>query len=160
MLTVNKKTSNAHYSYIKNLSRLNASNYTTNHLTYFFPSCLQPFNAEHVLEKHRDSCRGVGGRATRVEMPKENEDILQFTNYSKQLRLPYIIYCLLCGGPLLRPTFQEAVRDHCHFTGTFRGAAHSKCNINHFRFKPDQMPIPAVFHNLKGYDDHLIMRRL
>ena len=109
---------------------------------------------------HRDSCRGVGGRATRVEMPKENEDILQFTNYSKQLRLPYIIYCLLCGGPLLRPTFQEAVRDHCHFTGTFRGAAHSKCNINHFRFKPDQMPIPAVFHNLKGYDDHLIMRRL
>ena len=33
-----------------------------------------------------------GGRATRVEMPKKDERIVQFTNYSKQMRLPFVIF--------------------------------------------------------------------
>ena len=35
------------------------------------------------------------------------------------------------------------VRDHCHYTGKYRGAAHNICNL---RYK---MPkeIPIVFHN-------------
>ena len=48
------------------------------------------------------------------------------------------------------------VRDHCHFTGKFRGAAHQKCNLS---FKvPDY--IPVVFHNLSGYDAHLFIKEL
>ena len=47
------------------------------------------------------------------------------------------------------------VRDHCHWTGKFRGAAHnSKCNL---RLK-EQTFIPVIFHNLKGYDSHIFIQ--
>ena len=48
------------------------------------------------------------------------------------------------------------VRDHCHVTGKYRGAAHSYCNLQ-LGVKPDKTIIPVVFHNLRGYDSHLIM---
>ena len=41
--------------------------------------------------------------------------------------------CLFCGEPLIRKSFRDAVKDHCHITGEYRGAAHRHCNINYFR---------------------------
>ena len=46
------------------------------------------------------------------------------------------------------------VRDHCHVTGKFRGAAHNKCHIN--LKLPRKLPI--IFHNLQGYDGHIIVK--
>ena len=46
------------------------------------------------------------------------------------------------------------VRDHCHYTGLYRGAAHFGCNL---RYKIPSY-IPVVFHNLAGYDAHLFIR--
>ncbi|CAH3144907.1 unnamed protein product, partial [Porites lobata] len=48
------------------------------------------------------------------------------------------------------------VRDHCHFTGQYRGAAHNSCNLQ--CKKP--MILPVVFHNLQGYDAHLFIKEL
>ena len=48
------------------------------------------------------------------------------------------------------------VRDHCHFTGRYRGAAHNKCNLEYKKLKF----IPVVFHNLSGYDSHLFTKNL
>ena len=51
---------------------------------------------------------------------------------------------------------KNKVRDHCHITGKYRGAAHSQCNL---KLKiPSKIPI--IFHNLEGYDGHLIFREL
>ena len=48
------------------------------------------------------------------------------------------------------------VRDHCHVTGKYRGAAHWSCNVN---FKLSKK-VPLIFYNLKGYDSHLIFKEL
>ena len=50
---------------------------------------------------------------------------------------------------------KDKVRDHDHRTGKFRGAAHNKCNINYF----SNRYLPIVFHNLRGYDSHLIIKK-
>ena len=51
------------------------------------------------------------------------------------------------------------VRDHCHILGQYRGPAHKICNVK-LAIKPWITPIPVVFHNLKGYDSHLIMQQI
>ena len=48
------------------------------------------------------------------------------------------------------------VRDHCHISGKYRGATHWSCNINLKITKK----VPVIFHNLKGYDSHLIFKEL
>ena len=66
--------------------------------------------------------------------------------------------CYLCSR-LFSPdsgSIYWKVRDHCHFTGKYRGAAHSICNLR--ASKPDF--IPALFHNLEGYDEHLFLPSL
>ena len=50
----------------------------------------------------------------------------------------------------------EKVRDHCHVTGKFRGAAHQSYNINLQLTKK----VSVVFHNFRGYDSHLIFCKL
>ena len=44
---------------------------------------------------------------------------------------------------------------HCHYTGKFRGAAHSKCNLN-YKVPKD---IPIIIHNAT-YDTHFIINQL
>ena len=47
------------------------------------------------------------------------------------------------------------VKDHCHNTGKFRGAAHSKCNLNYKVPKE----IPVIIHNA-SYDTYFIINQL
>ena len=50
----------------------------------------------------------------------------------------------------------DKVRDHFHITGKFRGAAHNQWNL---KLKiPKNLPI--IFHNLEGYDRHIIFTKL
>ena len=52
-------------------------------------------------------------------------------------------------------TNRKKVKDHCHYTGKFRGAAHSKCNLNY----KVQKEIPVIIHNA-SYDTHFILNQL
>ena len=65
--------------------------------------------------------------------------------------------CLFCSDSLLVPNFKDSVRDHDHMTGRYRGAAHNECNFK-LKLNAKTAPIPVIFHNLKGCDEHLLMQ--
>ena len=60
--------------------------------------------------------------------------------------------CWICGEEL----GNDRVRDHCHFTGRYRGPAHNRCNLKYRKPKN----ISVFFHNLSGYDSHLFIKKL
>ena len=61
--------------------------------------------------------------------------------------------CHICNGKLSN---KDKVRDHCHITGEYRGAAHKVCNLQ-FRISTK---VPVIFHNLRGYDSHFIIQKI
>ena len=46
------------------------------------------------------------------------------------------------------------VKDHCHYTGKYRGAAHNFCNLRYITLKE----IPVVFHNGSTYIINLLLK--
>ena len=86
-----------------------------------------------MIKKHFDK---------NLNMPEE-EERFQLSNI-----------CWICDT--LFDVGDAKVRDNCHITGKYRGAAHWSCNINLKLFKN----IPVIFHNLKGYDSHLIIKEV
>ena len=62
--------------------------------------------------------------------------------------------CFICGNDF-KPE-DKKVRDHCHFTGAYRGCAHDDCNLG---FSMRYYKIPVFLHNLKNYDAHLIINK-
>ena len=63
--------------------------------------------------------------------------------------------CYVCDKDLEGDT----IRDHCHITRQYRGAAHNACNLK-LQFSLKTTTIPVVFHNLQGYDSHLLMEAI
>ena len=64
--------------------------------------------------------------------------------------------CHVCEGTFGEIEQDRKVRDHCHLTGLYRGAAHNKCNL---QFKVPKF-YPVIFHNLEKYDAHLFIKEL
>ena len=88
-----------------------------------------------------------------VEMIFGPDELDQFNGAAK---------CWICKGEFVDTADEkgyrknEKVKDHCHYTGRFRGAAHNSCNL---KYKKPKF-IPVVFHNLSGYDSHLFIKNL
>ena len=76
-----------------------------------------------------------------IALTKEEED-----DYNKEN------ICYICK----KEFNNDKVRDHCHFTGKYRGAAHNTCNL---RYKIPKN-IPVIFHNGSTYDYHFIIKEL
>ena len=76
-----------------------------------------------------------------IPLTNEEED-----NYNKENT------CYICK----KYFNNDKVKDHCHFTGKYRGAAHNTCNL---RYKVPKN-IPVIFHNGSTYDYHFIIKEL
>jgi hypothetical protein len=61
--------------------------------------------------------------------------------------------CYLCLKPFSK--YDPKVFDHNHLTGKYRGALHSRCNI---QFSHKYYRLPVIAHNSKKYDAHLILQ--
>ena len=99
---------------------------------------------EKILKEY-DYCNKVMKKYfnKNVVMSFDEEEIFQLSNK-----------CWICDK--LFDVGDEKVRDHCHITGKFRGATHFSCNAN---FKLSKR-LPVIFHNLRGYDSHLIIKEI
>ena len=92
----------------------------------------------------------------------EKKKIIPLTNGEKEAygnqKNCYICEKEFCTDNNNKKEFKrmQKVRDHCHDTGKYRGAAHSICNLNY------KIPreIPMVFHNGSTYDYHFIVKQL
>ena len=98
---------------------------------------------------------------------------MKIINYEKKEMIPLIDeetksyekqkFCFICEKELSTDkndknvfTLYHKVRDHCNYTGKFRGAAHNICNL---KYKVPKK-IPVVFHNSSAYDYHFIIKQL
>ena len=100
-------------------------------------------------------CKDLRMRATKI------------INYEKKKMIPLTIkekihyneqeICYICKKEFDNNDKKHyKVRDHCHYTGKSRGAAHNICNL---RYKV-RREIPVVFHNGSIYDYHFIIKEL
>lgn len=83
---------------------------------------------------------------------KDVKDMIEMTDEEKKAHKD-ATHCHICEKEF-EDGDDKKVRDHCHITGYYRGPAHNSCNVN-FRFAKK---IPVIFHNLKGYDAHFIIK--
>ena len=241
-----------HYLAVKKFSAL-LRGITSNHNGYFYClNCFRVYTTENKLESHKKLCENHDYCC--VEMPNEDNNILQYNHGEKSMRAPFSIYADLesslenlstCYDSLERSSttkinkhtpsgyslfthcsFNKAenkldyyrgedcmkkffkdlrehatkiinyekkemipltkkeeknhnkqkvcyicrkefntdhndkkyhkVKDHYHYTGKCRGAAHDICNL---RYKISK-EIPVVFHNGSTYDYHFIIKNL
>ena len=121
----------------------------------------QLFNQKPVLFRAKNDEEDIG--AIFVEMLEEDiKRIQEKFEFSKKMIFTFkyksdFVKAKICW--ICQKEFKEAekkVRDHCHFTGKFRGAAHNECNL---QFKKTKFT-PVIFHNLSGYDAHLFVKNL
>ncbi len=64
-------------------------------------------------------------------------------------------HCYLCNEDFKTKSGKH--KDHDHLTGAYRGAACPGCNLN-FNYKDWKLPV--IFHNLQGYDSHVILNAM
>ena len=67
----------------------------------------------------------------------------------------YVIYVFRIDKDDKNYKNRKKVKDHCHYTGKFRGAARSKCNLD-YNIPKD---IPIIIHN-SSYDTHFTINQL
>ena len=97
-------------------------------------------------------CKNLREHATKI-INYEKKKMISLTTeekiYHKEQEIFYI-----CKKEFDEKNYK--VRDHCHYTGKYRGAAHNMCNL---RYKIPK-EIPVVFHNGSTYDYHFIIKEL
>ena len=110
--------------------------------------CIQKFIIKMLSEV--EDCQRIVREQFQKPLVMTDENERDFQNSTK---------CHICARKFKVEGRKQKVRDHCHITGKYRGAAHSDCNLK-WAISPKNLKIPVIFHNLKGYDCHFIMQNI
>lgn len=104
------------------------------------PDCVDWFANE--LYEIAETLKNIFDNIVPIQMTAEDEE--NFSNATN---------CHICEQPLHGSV---VVKDHSHFTGKYRGAAHQICNLQYQNFRT----VPVVFHNLTHYDSHFLIQKI
>ena len=146
---------NSNESYTTKINKHIPSSYS------IFTSCSFD-KSKNKLNYHRSKncmkkfCKVLRTHATKI-INYEKKKIIPLTteekiNYNDQK------VCYICEKEFNNNDGKKnyKVRDHCHYTGKYGGAAHNVCNLKYNVPKE----IPIVFHNGSTYDYHFIIKEL
>ena len=125
-----------------------------------FTHCSFDESKNKLTYYRKDDCMKTSSKDLR-------EYVTKIINYEKKKMIPLTteekIYhnkqkiCYICKKEFNNNDKKNYnVKDHCHYTGKYRGAAHNICNL---RYKVPK-EIPIVFHNGSAYDYHFIIKEL
>ena len=140
---MNNKTRWAYSLWIFNVSNLGILSYRKQ--AYFIS---RKILHEKVLLKNMQKCKKCNWfwKEKHVTINKKR---IKITRWRKQ--------CYIWGKGIqknVKDINYRKVRHHCHYTGKYRGAAHSICNL---KFKvPNE--IPVFFNKDSNYDYHFIIK--
>ena len=113
---------------------------------------------KNMLNYYRDkNCQELKKHATKI-IYYEKKEMIPLTKKMKKKHNKQKV-CHICKKGFSTDDSDEKynkVKDHCHYTGKDRGAAHDICNL---RYKTPK-EIPVVFHNRSLYDYHFIIKEL
>ena len=109
-----------------------------------------PSAAEHFLDTLQAESRDIFKKYITNPKPLMLSD-------KDEMAFQYASKCHICERDFVENDVK--VRDHCHILGCYRGAAHKNCNLG-YRINPKTWKMPVFFHNLRGYDGHLIIHAI
>ena len=124
-------------------------NLLTNYHTYYRGEDCMKVLSQKLLEIAKE----ITSEEKHDMNPLTNNEENQYQNSEK---------CHICEKPFLPDKKDKyykklrKVKDHCHYTGKYRGAAHSLCNSRY----QEQRSIPAILYNGSNYDFHLLIKEL
>lgn len=119
LLLISSDDGNSHYCWIKDMSKLLRSQLNShNSKKYFCDGCFQFFYSKNKLDVHQQNdCNHIVTKipTTELKINKYGEiipqNILQFENFEKQLKLPFVIYadfeCVLTPLNYEKPASSE-----------------------------------------------------
>ena len=101
-------------------------------------------------------CKDLREHAVKIVNYEKNEMILPTDEENKFYEEQKVCNIFKKGFSTNNDKKYHKVRDYCHYTGKFGGAAHSICNLKYKTPKE----ILIVFHNGSTYDYHFIINKL
>ena len=118
---------------------------------------------KNKLDYYRDKnymknfCRDLREHATKI-INYEKKEMIPLTKEEKKMHNEQKVWyiCKKRFSTDDKNKKYHKVKDHCHYTRKYRGAAHDICNL---RYKIPK-EIPVVFHNGFTYDYHFIIKEL
>ena len=132
-LMLTKQGENMHYSLVKRLTALLYDQNRHNESTHFCERCLHGYSKREFLERHKPECKGLMKSPTRTNMPKQGENKISFTNYHKQMKVPYVVYadfeCLVRKIATCEPDNKQSF--------TIKTEKHEPCGFSYLVVRSD-----------------------